>query len=273
MSQNKAESDGPSLELPRILCLHGGGTNARVFRAQCRSLISQLRSEFRLVFAEAPFPCEPGPDVATVYGTWGPFKRWLRWLPTHAEIDPELANKRIDQSLEEAIRIDNEQGGCGEWVGLLGFSQGAKVCASLLYRQQVRLEQLQLGRGQAANGSSGPTTYRFGVLLAGRAPIVSLDTDIQIIRGLPDASQLTDFGWPGQRGPGNGNGITLTIPTIHVHGLQDPGLSHHIQLLEQFCDPNCRRLVQWDGGHRVPLKRDDVSAIAHEIRKVAHATI
>jgi hypothetical protein len=50
-----------TLYLPRILCLHGGGTNAKIFRAQCRVLRAELGSKFRLCFAEAPFSSQPGP--------------------------------------------------------------------------------------------------------------------------------------------------------------------------------------------------------------------
>ena len=36
-----------NLALPRLLCLHGGGTNARIFYSQTRALRAQLRSQFR----------------------------------------------------------------------------------------------------------------------------------------------------------------------------------------------------------------------------------
>lgn len=55
------EPDVGTLHLPRILCLHGGGTNAKIFHAQCRVLRAELKGIFRLCFAEAPFPSKPGP--------------------------------------------------------------------------------------------------------------------------------------------------------------------------------------------------------------------
>lgn len=71
-----AAAEDPTLHRPRILCLHGGGTNAHIFRAQCRSLSYALAPHFRLAYAEAPFLSDPGPDVASVYADCGPFKRW-----------------------------------------------------------------------------------------------------------------------------------------------------------------------------------------------------
>ena len=254
------ETEDPTLHLPRILCLHGGGTNARIFRAQCRGLNTQLKSEFRLVYAEAPYASQAGPDVMSVYSEWGPFKRWLRWRPEHPEIKAEDIVRNLDLSLEAAMRQDDEAGASGEWVALLGFSQGAKVCASLLYRQQIRAQTL-------GEYHAGPS-FRFGVFLAGRAPLISLDSDITLNPPLPDASQITDvkgFDKPTLHNQGH----VLRIPTIHVHGTRDPGLVLHRQLFEEFCESDSKRLIEWNGDHRVPLKFNDVSLVARQIQELA----
>ncbi|KAL4812712.1 serine hydrolase FSH [Aspergillus spinulosporus] len=255
MAQRHPEVVNETLHLPRILCLHGGGSNAAIFQAQCRRLSAQLRSEFRFVFAQAPFASDAGPDVMSVYSEWGPFRRWLRWRPDHPDIPPELAIREIDKSLEDAKRQDDAKGATGPWVALLGFSQGAKMCASLLYRQQLRHELL----GRQFAGSD----YRFGVLLAGRAPLVCLDPDLDLDLSLPDASQITDAG---HCGPSRD---ILHIPTVHVHGTRDPYVDLHRQLYNEFCAPQSRRLVEWDGDHRVPLKHNEVSLVAYQIRELA----
>ena len=257
------ETEDPTIHLPRILCLHGGGTNARIFRAQCRGLVTQLKSEFRLVFAEAPFASQAGPDVMSVYSEWGPFKRWLRWRPEHPEISAEDTVRKIDLSLEAAMRQDDEIGASGEWVALLGFSQGAKMCASLLYRQQLRAQTL----GRYFAGSS----FRFGVLLAGRAPLISLDSDLSLNPPLPDASQITDVKVY-NRPTLHHEGHVLRIPTIHVHGTRDQGLDLHRQLFEDFCASDGKRLIEWNGDHRVPLTFNDVSLLARQIRELAMHT-
>lgn len=63
----KLAEDGEDLKLPRILCLHGGGSNAQVFKSQCRVLSKQLHGLFRLCFVAAPWTSEAGPDVTSVY--------------------------------------------------------------------------------------------------------------------------------------------------------------------------------------------------------------
>ena len=261
-----SESNGSTfhLHLPRILCLHGGGTNARIFRAQTRGLINQLKSEYRFVFAQAPFDSHAGSDVLSVYSQWGPFQRWLRWRPEHPEIDPEDVVRELDQSLEDAMRQDDALGATGEWVALLGFSQGAKVSASLLYRQQI----------YEALGLHSTTNFRFGILFAGRAPLISLDPDLRLIADLPDASQITDareLRRQSFQSIHNEKHI-LRIPTIHVHGLRDKGVDLHRQLYDDYCAPSSRRLVEWDGDHRLPLKIKDVSLVVNQIRKLAIET-
>lgn len=64
----------------------------------------------------------------------------------------------------------------------------------------------------------------------------------------------------------------LCLPTIHIHGTLDPGLARHRLLLETYCCPRVRRLIQWDGEHRVPIKTWDVEALVWEIMEVARIT-
>jgi hypothetical protein len=44
----------PCLHLPRILCLHGGGSNAKIFQAQCRKLNAQLKPYFPPRLCQCP---------------------------------------------------------------------------------------------------------------------------------------------------------------------------------------------------------------------------
>jgi hypothetical protein len=170
----------------------------------------------------------------------------------------------IDESLSAAIHDDDRAGFTGEWIAILGFSQGAKVAASLLYRQQTRgFENDPFPR------------FRFGVLLAGQGPLVSLDVDPEVTgcSGLPDAAQITDMRFANEAiWRREGKGAILFTPTLHVHGLRDPGLERHRVLFEDFCARETARVVQWDGDHRVPLKLKDVSLVAEKIRELTRET-
>ncbi|KAL4786916.1 serine hydrolase FSH [Aspergillus varians] len=227
-----------TLHLPRVLCLHGGGTNACIFRMQCRMISHMLEPHFRFVYAEAPFDSMPGPDVAPVYAEYGPFKRWL---PEHDIGEDRAAISAIDRSIKKAMLEDDRSGATGSWEGLLGFSQGAKLAASLAFRQQLRVEKL----GWAKAGSD----WKFAVLMAGRAPIVSLDLELG---GVVE------------------EGRVLELSTIHVHGLADPGLRMHRQLAQKHCSRDSARVLEWNGAHRVPVKTADVKPLVDEILNLAN---
>lgn len=234
--------------------------NAEVFRMQSRSFIKAFQNHFRLVFADAPFLCEPGPGIVPVYEDYGPFRRWLRWLPEHSKIDSEVATDEIWWQLNDAMETDNKAGATGEWIGLFGFSQGAKLSASLLYEQQYR-NTLKAANKLSKEDEKKPN-FRFAVLLAGRAPLVSLRSETDDVLALVSAAEISEGADVVEV---DGDDHILKIPTIHVHGLQDSGLHLHRRLQKQYCDADSVTLVEWDGAHRVPFKSADVKLVTDAI--------
>ena len=194
-----------------------------------------------------------------VYKEYGLFRRWLRSGPEHPEIDPRTATRMIDESVHAAMKEVDNQGAIGEWVGLLGFSQGAKMCASLLFRQQKRTEKL----GKHRAGSN----FRFAVLMAGRGPIVLLDPDLVMNSALIDPSQVGLSHYPDQQCLEKRE-HALRLPTTHIHGRQDQGLELHRHLRDDYCDEGAR-WIEWDSKHRVPRKTKDVAALVQQISIVA----
>ena len=199
-----------------------------------------------------------------VYKDYGPFLRWLRWLPEHAEIDAKTAVQEIEYQIQQAMDEDDAKGATGEWVGLLGFSQGAKLAASLLLMQQKRAELL--GADKAGSG------FRFGVIMAGRAPPVSLDPELVMSPVLVDASVIAveSNNYLEALTDGNEDHV-LRLPTIHVHGLRDQGLHLHKRLLE-YCEKGSTRVVEWDGDHRIPFKTTDAAAVVAQMLEVGRET-
>jgi predicted esterase len=267
------KTQDPTFCLPRILCLHGGGTNARIFRMQCRVLESTLRSTFRLVYAEAPFLSQPGSDVTSVYRKHGPFKSWLRIKSSDTAHEPQHIIEQINTAIATAMTTDSNCGATGEWVALLGFSQGAKLAASILFAQQT----MQLHAGP--NVIISPN-FRFAVLMAGRGPLVWLLPEqgaVSSTSHLPMHAGLVDAASPSIGGedpyfPLDSDEHILRIPTIHVHGLQDPGLKLHRDLMSNYCEKGLTSMLEWDGGHRIPIKRKDVDAVVEEIYTLAQLT-
>ncbi|KAK2746188.1 hypothetical protein FQN57_003310 [Myotisia sp. PD_48] len=255
--------DHDTLHLPRIICLHGGGSNAAIFHTQCRVLRSHLKSTFRLCFVDAPFSSAAGPGILPVYEGFGPYYCWSKW-PGAGEHDfgPRMLNQ-TEYTLRCAMKEDDRKGATGEWVGVLGFSQGARTGASILLKQQIEAD-LSPG-GQSANQ---PFKFRFGVLMNGRGPLLSFEME----------ENNMDVPATGESGGGSAerefviDGHRLRIPTVHVHGLQDPGLELHRKLRDDHFEDGATRLVEWDGGHRIPIKKPDVEAVVSEILEIAKQT-
>ncbi|KAI9147505.1 Esterase citA [Paramyrothecium foliicola] len=239
------------LILPRILCLHGGGTNAEILATQCRGITTNLKQYFRFVYVNGPFTASPHEDIAAVYGDMGPFYRWLRWLPEHEPIADEDAARMVMDAILGAMKKDM---GTGPWAGVFGFSQGAKIAANLLWMQERAVK----------NGLKPLTNFEFGVVLAGLPPWLHFDTRLPIPERYVDnaGGYATDFqDWP----EANEGEHVLSKPTLHVLGLQDPDVEKHRVLMEKYCKKGTTKLIEWDGGHRVPVEPQYVRQIVKHI--------
>ncbi|KAL2261279.1 hypothetical protein VTK26DRAFT_4483 [Humicola hyalothermophila] len=241
----------PTVHLPRLICLHGFGTNAAIMRIQCRALAAALSPHFRLLFPDAPFPSPPGPGVEPVFSAWAPFRSWVP-VPAGAararigergEVELPATAEGIDAAIRAAVEEDERRNGAtGEVVGVLGFSQGARVAGSLLLREQ-RWRKGSVGGAGEEEGRGRRPRYRFAVLMAGRGPFLDLVGDIE--RHVQDAA--------------------LRLPTLHVHGLRDQWLEDHRALVKGACEKGTAAVVEWDGDHRLPSKAQDVAAVVKEI--------
>ena len=167
---------------------------------------------------------------------------------------------------------DDAAGGCGEWVGLMGFSQGAKMSASLLLEQQAREELAQLeGRRDIGVGPIGVPgiNWRFGILLAGRAPPTNFNPKVQKSKALVSAADISEgFEFVGALD----EEAILRKDTLHVHGMADQGLHLHRRLLDEYCEKGSTTLIEWEGAHRIPIKSDTVNRVIGAVYDVAEKT-
>ena len=277
----------PSLNLPRILCLHGMqriisalryfksvlidrvlsgvGSNADILLLQTRVLRDQLSSSFRFVFANGPFFCEPGPGVLPAYGGAEPFRRWLRWSSSHRVLKPKHHIEAIRRCLEDAMAEDDELGADGKWVGLLGFSQGARLSASLLFESQRRHAILASGGTVQGYEGTGVETqlwrqdWQFGILFSGPAPLVALSPDVG---DLPLQSsteldlsfkELDTFDPTGK--------VSVNQPTLHVIGVEDEWTPSQRRLYDAYCPDESKTLLEWQGDHRIPIQPSETKQI------------
>lgn len=133
--------------LPKILFLHGAGSNAAIFKVQTRRIQLVLKDRFDFVFAQAPFECGIGPGMSPTYEQSGPFFRWQCEEANSAYLGLTKADIRYEREvvrnyLNGILNPKSSDGGGGDmpFVGIIAFSQGSGIASGLL------LDQHELGR-------------------------------------------------------------------------------------------------------------------------------
>ena len=200
----------------------------------------------------------------------------MRWAPSQAAVDDDVVIEKIETQMRGAMEADAKLGADGEWVGLLGFSQGAKVAASVLYESQLRGQEAGEGMYAGWDGEEEGSVeglaggkWRFGVFMAGSPPLVSMRGRERARGTMPRPGELTDNSWTDVQE----SMYRLRLPTVHVHGLRDGGLPVHRQLMNVYCEKGTTALVEWDGDHRVPIKSSDVKPVIDAIFNAARVRL
>jgi len=199
-----------------------------IFNIQTIRIQRALSSTFEFIFIDAPFESPPGPGVLPVFEGCGPFYRWTKSLWTKLGEDgmPDATRKLID----ETVRL---RGGYGRVVGILGFSQGAKLAAGLLLEQQLR----------------GKEGFKFGVCLMGVTPPLT-----------SNSLKAED------------KKVLITVPSVHVVGLDDPWLSEGRKLYDEHFDWRTARKMEFQVEHRLPIVEAETQMIADEILRLYRET-
>ncbi|EAW13751.1 uncharacterized protein ACLA_044710 [Aspergillus clavatus NRRL 1] len=226
--------------LPRIACFHGGGSNAAIYKFQCEQLAHLLKNEFQFVFFNGPFERGPGPGVLPVFVNYAPFKSWFTQDDQGVDrADGSGFDEARTDGIERVWRMMEDAGPGGEWVAVMGFSQGSRMAGGLLLDQQRR-ERLKIPK-------KTDIELKFGVLcMGGGAPMES-----DAVEDIPES--------PIER---------ISLPTLHVHGLKDPFLSLGQRQLETHYDPTTATLYQVDYHHAMPWVREEVQQLAKHIRTI-----
>ncbi|THC93619.1 hypothetical protein EYZ11_006903 [Aspergillus tanneri] len=222
--------------LPRIACFHGGGSTSSIFSIQSAQLSELLANEFEFVFFDGPFDRSAGPGVLPAFRGHGPYHSWFTVDDTGQELpDGGGFGNRDENGISRVWKLIEAKGAGGDWVGVMGFSQGTRVAGGLLLDQQRR----------KAKGESIPREFdlRFGVMcMGGGAPMES-----EMSRA--ESSEL------------------VRTPTLHVHGLKDMFLMLGQHQLATYYDPKTATLYEVDYHHAMPWVRAEVDRFAELFRK------
>ena len=231
----------PSSILPTILCLHGTGTSGSIFSAQTRNLRSALRSQFKFIFIDAPYPSLPGPGVVPAYVDSGPF---YSWFSPHANDSLESVAEEFENCNQH---IKNELAELGvepsSITAVMGFSQGTIVASMLL--GQAQYHSVEWASTNVSIADVPWAGLRFGVLLS-----CSCSDGV-----------VTAF-----------MGKKLQLPCVHLHGLQDPFLEHARMLHTKIYQATSSDVVEFDGGHNIPGSKKDLDRLVALIRGLNRKT-
>ena len=118
------------------------------------------------MFFDAPFESGAGPGVLPVFTfkQYGPYRTWFSKDGEGAiRLDGRGNNATGEGGIERVVRLIEEEGEGGEWVGCMGFSQGTRVVGGML------LEQIRLREIGVPGLAKGKIRFKFGVLCNGGA--------------------------------------------------------------------------------------------------------
>ncbi|KAL4802507.1 serine hydrolase FSH [Aspergillus unguis] len=279
--------------MPKILCLHGHGTSAHIFKSQTAGFRSKLPSSYTFDFVSAPFPSAPSPGIKAIY----PNRPTFTWFREPAPSGLREAHEWV----KEYARRN------GPYEAVMGFSQGCSLIASMaLYHEyDSSTNREENGEGKAVDGGfpfpaaificGGIPLYALqdmGIAISERAEAINKTTGALLsgtagrLSTLAADTKLIKRGvglWDGNVSSGNlihdpqarparddvfGLDFTslpewagIRIPTVHVYGAKDPRMPAGIQLAE-FCPER----VEFDhgGGHDIPRS----TAVSDEIARL-----
>lgn len=136
------------------------------------------------------------------------------------------------------LRAMEEHGGRERFVGVMGFSQGARLAAGMVLRQQLEIK---------ADGFS-LWNFRFGVVIGGPFPPI----------GLNEEGVELDYRVMGQ------------IPTVHAWGREDQ-VRVGAKAMADACDSSDTFVMDFEGGHHLPLRDSEAEELCGLIVQAWHA--
>lgn len=244
----------------RFLCLHGRGTNSDIFEAQLGMTDSHSRTtrsfldrtadslaplqrrlaQHTLEFLDAQSACAPAPGISDLYPP--PYLCWYE----HGHPD------NVSIALDDLRAVLDED---GPYDGLIGFSEGAALIASLLLCDELagRHPRIQLA-----------------VLFNSVVPLIAEAMDVQyassplseLVHGhhnhylaLLQANEQVGDPLAHAWGFSPAGPLRISASTAHIIGDQDP-FAPSSQLVVQMCHPERAQVLRHGGSHALPQAGD-----------------
>ena len=161
----------------------------------------------------------------------------------------ERDQQRVRGVLRKAIADD---AGTGEWVGVLGFSQGGMMTAGLLADQEEGEE-------------TGLPEWDFGVMLCASYPPLSMSRARGHTGPKPPVDEHGEVREPEER-------EILHTPSVHVRGTLDPHFEKG-KRLAKFFDEDTSVHLEFVMGHNLPGAAGDTTSSKGDTDKIRDAIL
>ncbi|CAK7225212.1 hypothetical protein SCUCBS95973_005785 [Sporothrix curviconia] len=243
----------------KFLCLPGAYGSADKFQVQLAPIVKELTEDGTAMFHFIEGPCVAVPPASfeDYFGN-PPYFRFIepdeagktqeddvlsriRDFPdcetpedTMRELMKEgvaTTHRSTDAALKYLLKIMKER---GPFEGIIGYSEGATVAATLLLHEQRRFQKEGIA-----------PMFKYAIFFAGWPP-VDPTTHAMIL------SDETDE--------------VIEIPTCHIIGSLDPYL-HGSMALYNVCDADTAYLFDHAKGHTLPRDKETVKELGDVVRK------
>ncbi|KAF2230325.1 hypothetical protein EV356DRAFT_509139 [Viridothelium virens] len=226
-----------------FLCLHGMGTNSRIFEMQTSAIRYALDSQHTYEYVDGAVLTDMAPGLAQLApGTESDFCQYAD------ESSVESCRKAL-LDLDEYIKEE------GPFDGVIAFSQGAGLAASLM------VHHIQNNPQKAQKDP----IFRCGIFFSGGTPE---DPRRVLSRDLPEHNRrYLSY---------EDDGELIQVPTAHIWGQNDSFYPTFGPVLSGICDKKTKEELVHSGGHEVPGAKDQltVDKVARIIRRtIARAEI
>ncbi|GAB1312342.1 EF-hand calcium-binding domain protein [Madurella fahalii] len=226
----------------RFLCLHGRGTNSNILEAQLAPLRSRLHAQHTFDFIDGEGNCGAAPGMS---GSYPP--PYLCWYERGSPRDVHAAQEYLRSIIDED----------GPYDGLIGFSEGAALAASLLLSDE---------------SPAAEPRFKVAILFNSVVPLVPSGSDrlgaslSETVHGHQDSyldlllpEEQRDSATEQERSAVLSQALCfspkgspkISIPTVHVIGERDP-FAESSRVVVDLCIRDTAQVIIHDGGHELP---------------------
>ncbi|KAL4747555.1 hypothetical protein BDW72DRAFT_196632 [Aspergillus terricola var. indicus] len=232
--------DDPRLQAPapryRILCLHGIGTNSKVFEAQTApaALRYQLGDSYEFEFIEGSYLWPAAPGIASCFGT-------DQYYRSYVDESPASVLKAVRDLARYAVSSET-----GPFDAVMGFSLGAALALTLLLHADM----------PDVLGPARKILFRSAIFLCATLPCdwgALHEGQVRLLSANEVAAKIG-------------------IPSVHFWSPQDAEYPGHSAEVVRMCEPAGRVEVVHSFGHGLPTGGEEVKRLAEAIRQTVEAT-